>query len=194
MPSNIGSVINDVRETKRELQIETSDEVNQQTRITKERAKTNLLQDANWTGNTLSALSRSLEHTSRGYEGSVYVDKSQAPYAQVTEFGSGARGKAGETWGNVDVDPPEQYPAAYPFDSPDYSEQLVANILLWVETKPIPTDDPLEFAQNVVDNMDSGVGTYAHPFMRPAWQERVDEDGRGEMYTDIKRRVKDVFE
>jgi len=30
--------------------------------------------------------------------------------------------------------------------------------------------------------------------MRPAWQGRVDEDGRGEMYTDIKRRVKDVFE
>jgi len=42
MPSNIGSVINDVRETKRELQVETSDEINQQTRITKERAKTNL--------------------------------------------------------------------------------------------------------------------------------------------------------
>jgi len=194
MPSNAHDVITDVRETKRTLQVESSDEINQQTRITKERAETNLLKDANWTGNTLSALTRSLDVTTEGYEGSVYVDASQAPYGQVVEFGSGARGKAGEIWGNVDVDPPEQYPTAYPFKSPDYSPELYESILKWVQTKPIPTDDPQEFAQHVVDNMDSGVGTFAHPFMRPAWQSRVNEDGSGQMYRDIKQRVKNVFE
>lgn len=180
MPSNIDDVIDSVEDTADDLQQKTKKAAIDSTSRVKEDARDNLRQDAGWTGRTSMALNTSFEQFKRGkFQTAAWVNRNTAPYARVAEMGSGD--KTLEEWeGSKPAAKPDNMPAGFPYDEPDFSEELVDSLQDWVETKPIITDEEprqlaialaLQISGNIPDEED---GTFAHPFMRPAWQENVE--------------------
>lgn len=180
MPSNIDDVIDSVDDAADAFERKMKDTAIDSTSRVKDDARDNLRQDAGWTGRTSMALNTSFEQFSRGkFQSSAWVNRNTAPYARVAEMGSGD--KTLEEWeGSKPAAKPDNMPAGFPYDEPTFSEQLVDSLEDWIETKPILTEEEprelaialgLQMSGNIPDEED---GTFAHPFMRPAWQENVE--------------------
>lgn len=194
MPSNIGDVRDSINDAKSDLQENMATVTRKESEIVEQKAQHYLFKDANWTGRTSQALTKGTDHSATGiFKGFVYVDAAVAPHAKLAEFGSGD--KTGKMLGrSEDARPPDSYPSDYPYEAPDFSEDLVTSLLAWIKTKPIATDKPPKEVAREMAMMISAEGTYMHPFIRPAWQDRVGPRGRGRMLNNIEDGVKDAFD
>lgn len=146
--------------------------------LVRSEARSLVAADADWKGRLRKSIKLDTDSISSTEDRvRVYADSDIASWAPFVEFGTGSR--TGETDGSsarfYSESRLDGQPIGYPFDSPDGpSSNLVGPILEWVQTKPIISSQPAivvarKIAKTIVD-----VGTYAHPFLRPAWfqQER----------------------
>lgn len=174
MPSNIEDVINDIQQVKRDLEEQIFAKLRPAMQKVLDTAIGHVDDDADWRGNLATSIrSHGVEtELTNNYEikFTIGTDSDIAPYAPFVEFGTGKRTeKAGP--GSVRPQTPDRYPAGYPYSSPNVDpNKIVGEILEWVRTKPIVPekegewDTAMAIAQSIVE-----FGTYAHPFMRPAW-------------------------
>lgn len=169
MPSNVDAVIADIEDTKEDLENYLRHEVRTAMEVVETDARILIESDADWQGN----LARSLSTDSSFEDGRISVSVSTgtglAPYAPFVEFGTGSRTEqhARVFRGTT----PERYPPGFPYKAPDMSPGMIASIVEWVETKPIiPRNDITEkqLGYQIAATI-AKKGTYAHPFMRPAW-------------------------
>lgn len=84
----------------------------------------------------------------------------RAPYAAFVEFGTGSR-----------RDPSTPY--SFRFDSPDEEDYgiVFSNIMWWVNTKPMFLGSRTPGTAAAITETIIEHGTYAQPFMRPAWHQ-----------------------
>lgn len=89
--------------------------------------------------------------------------RARTPYAAYVEFGTGARGRMTGHFGNVNP--------MFKFDSPDETDwnMVYSNILWWVNTKPMFLGSRGPGTAAAITETIIEQGTYAQPFMRPAW-------------------------
>jgi hypothetical protein len=90
--------------------------------------------------------------------GTRYVIEADEPYAAFIEYGTGMRGDSSA-------------PPKFQFDSPNDSDYgfVFANIWSWVQSKPVffgprTPNTAAQITETIIEQ-----GTFAHPFMRPAW-------------------------
>lgn len=179
MPSNVNSVIGDIEDVKSDLKRKVPTHIAAAMEELLGTAITHVAKDARWKGNlTASLRAHGVQVTPEGdgrYEITVGTDADIAPYAPFIEFGTGSRSeKSGPgsqrfpTWGVGD-----SAPAGYPYDAPNVNpETLYHDILEWVETKPITPKEDGDSEEDVAMKIASVIvekGTFAHPFLRPAW-------------------------
>lgn len=168
---NVDDVIGDIDDVKDDLTAEMVKRVGAAMRVLWADAKHYVLTDPNASGQLFSALGHDTDVTRKGVEFSVYTDASIAPYAAVVEFGSGSRSDVG--WREApNAGPPSMYPPRYPFDAPniDNISGFAYYIEQWMREKGVPPEygsyrtSALAIAKTIDDR-----GTYAHPYLRPAW-------------------------
>lgn len=171
MPSNIEQVIADIEDFKHDLRNQLRRRVARAMRVLEADARTYIKQDADWRGHLARSLSMDVERDADGVTIVVSAGGAEAPYAPFVEFGTGSR-----TERTTDAAPSSNLlvggmkPPGYPYKSPDMSPGMVANIIEWVRTKSITS--PNENAEQLgfrIASVIANRGTYAHPFMRPAW-------------------------
>lgn len=171
MPSNIEDVISDVDDVQDDLHTQLRRKVAAAMRVLEADARTYIARDASWKGHLGRSLSTDVERRPEGAKITVSAGGPEAPYVPFVEFGTGNRTE--RTWkgsSNLALDP-LAYPPGFPYSAPDISPGMVANIIEWVETKPVvPQDDisPRELGYRIAATI-AEEGTYAHPFLRPAW-------------------------
>lgn len=178
MPSNVNQVISDIEDVKHDLKRNIPTHVSAAMEKLLGTAIMHIEEDANWRGNLASSVRShgvDVEPTGDGsYEVTVGTDSDIAPYAPFIEFGTGSRSEQSGP-GAVRFPPfgrGDAVPVGYPYDSPTMSEGLVAEIIEWVESKPIvPKEDDMSQKElgSVIAASIAKKGTYAHPFLRPAW-------------------------
>lgn len=171
MPSNVESVINSIDEVGDDLRTYMRRNIAAAMRVLQADARTNIAQDARWKGNLSASLDLDVQAGPDGPRIVVSAGGPMAPYAPFVEFGTGSRTE--RTWkgaSNLNVDP-TAYPPNFPYSAPSMGPGMVANIIEWVRTKPvIPSDEMTqeELGHRIAASI-AEKGTYAHPFMRPAW-------------------------
>lgn len=173
MPSNVQEVIDSVDDVKDDLRKELRRHVSTAMRALEEDARTYIKRDAGWRGHLSRSLDTDVRRHPDGAEIVVSVGGPKAPYAPFVEFGTGTR--TDRTTNDAPttgiIFEPDQQPPSYPYSSPDMAAGMVANIISWVETKPIAPEGPLtpeELGYRIAATI-AEKGTYAHPFLRPAW-------------------------
>lgn len=178
MGHNIPSVISDIQGVQKDLWGQMRRRVARQMRILEADARTHIKRDADWRGKLARSLSMDVRSDSGGPTLVVSVggENPNADYAPYVEFGTGSRTE--ETTNRAPttglIMEPGSYPPSWPYDAPGMSPGLVANIISWVETKPVEPDDPNmtdEELGYLISSVIAEEGTYAHPFLRPAWFE-----------------------
>jgi len=194
--SNIDGVVRDVRETKQDLKQNVNKTTRREGKHLADEAERYISEDSGWTGRMRQAISMDYDSLERGRATfTVYVDSSISPYSERVEFGSG--GRTGQPWeGSVqNIDTDFSKPKNYPYDAPTFSNDLFLSMMAWIKTKPIQVDmtleeAALEYARSIANN-----GTFMHPFMRPAYEDRAGPNSRGgPLMYNIRRTVKDAFE
>lgn len=174
MSHNVGAVIRDVEAVKVDLEGKVVDEMFSAMGKMLSTAVTHVEDDADWRGNLKKSLeAHGVEHENpelRKHQFSIGTDADIAPYGPFVEFGTGGRSDVAGP-GAISARQPHQFPAGYPYESPDVEpEQLVGEILDWVQTKPVQPKKGDEWAaamgisKSIIAN-----GTHAHPFLRPAY-------------------------
>lgn len=171
---NIEQVNKDIEDVKSDLHRNLKRAARSSMRAVELEAKANVKADADWKGNLRRSISLDVDDRGEQITVSVGTDAGIAPYAPFVEFGTGMR--SGLSWvGSISTPPADEgtrFPPGFPYESPSMGPNLVANIIDWVETKPIiPQDDAMSqrdvgfaIAAKIAEK-----GTYAHPFLRPAW-------------------------
>lgn len=171
MSHNISSVISDIDDVKDDLRHETRKRVGAAMRVLWADAKQYVLNDPHTTGQLFSALKRDDDTTGEELEFSVYTDPAIAPYAAIVEFGSGTRSDV--AWrGAPNAAPPDEYPAGYPFSSPDIDNisGFAYYIEQWMREKGVtPKYGSYRASALAIAKVIDQRGNYAHPYMRPAW-------------------------
>lgn len=169
---NIGQVRRDIQDVKDDIRSDIPTAIVAAMQTLKSDMIASVKYDSDWRGNLVRSIqSHGVDVTPTGngeYEISVGTDASIAPYAPFVEFGTGKRSGQHARAMPTSVD---EYPEGYPFDPPPMHPDLVDEIIEWVKTKPvIPKEDMSQeelgftIAATIVEK-----GTYAHPFLRPAW-------------------------
>lgn len=178
MPHNVDSVIADIEDLKDDLHDNMESAAKSSMRAVLTAAKVNVEDDADWNGNLRRALTLEARDEGGSIVVSVHTDADIAPYAPFVEFGTGSRRLTTAPQADSEQIPPDfdaatSAPPDFPYKAPSMGPGLVANIVEWVETKPIVpegdlTDKELGFqiAARIAEQ-----GTYAHPFLTPAWFE-----------------------
>ncbi|WP_255680918.1 HK97-gp10 family putative phage morphogenesis protein [Natrinema sp. DC36] len=164
-------MISDIEYVKKDLRQNLMSKLEGAMKLLLDTAVAHVADDAYWRGGiTASLRSHGVKTEQRVGEMmfSVGTDKKIAPYAPFVEFGTGARSdEKGPT--SVLTGKPHEHPPGYPYDSPDVSpSELMGSILEWIKTKPIETDNIWASARKISETIVK-LGTYAHPFLRPAW-------------------------
>jgi len=175
---NVEDVIEDVDDVRHDLRHELQKRVGVAIGAIERDVKQYIMDDPDTSGQLLSAIgSDQIDRGLSEQEWRVYTDPEIAPYAAITEFGSGAR--TATPWRTAEyVAPPspEEQPPGYPYDAPDIDN--ISGFAFYIEewmrekglTPKTPPSNPtfrasaLAIAKKIDDR-----GTYAHPFMRPAW-------------------------
>lgn len=172
---NVGSVISDIDDVKRDIRGEMRKRVGAAMRVVWADAKQYVLNDSHNTGQLFSALKTDNDMGGERLEFSVYTDASIAPYAAIVEYGSGSM-RSNISWRNSRQMPPpdpENAPPQYPFDSPDIKNisGFAYYIEQWMIQKGVSPRKynsrraaSLAIAKTINDR-----GNYAHPYLRPAW-------------------------
>lgn len=110
-------------------------------------------QNAVWRGN----LYRSLRYTKSTIGGGTrFSIVAGVPYAAYVEFGTGKRRD-------------KDAPLDFQFAAPSHTPELTKDIRAWVMTKPVFYRPRTEAVAWGIAKAISEKGTFAHPFMRPAW-------------------------
>lgn len=191
--SNIESVIDSVDDVKDDIPKQLQKRLDRAMRVLWADVKQYILDDPNASGRLFNELDRDQEIGDEMLRFTVYTDPVTTKYAAITEFGSG-QPKSGMPWpgGNPARGPPDKYPPKYPFDSPsvDYPDSngeiirawnrnsgrydtffaLSRIIESWMRWKGIVSHigdrsiSAMFITREIIQN-----GTYAHPYMRPAW-------------------------
>jgi len=179
--SNIGDVIDDVDDTSEQLRRGSRRVADDEGQEIKRRAIKYYTEDPEWLGRTKKAIRQQLRRQGNGiYDSSVYINGLMAPHAKIAEMGSGHRG--GEPHPkSQEAARKSQYRGDHQYDAPSMSRELRLSILAWVKTKPIYGEgSDEEIANTIAANIakdagprDQPDGTYQHPFIRPAWEDRT---------------------
>lgn len=193
MSHNVEDVIGDIEDVKNDLNVNVFEQMRKEMQALLETAIAHVEEDADWTGNLVRSLQKDGVKTDiptwEVYEFTIGTDANIAPYAPLVEFGTGARtDKPGP--GSMRPRRPDQYPAGYPYESPDVDpEKLVGMVYEWIETKPVQGQKATQWetAMAIAKTIVS-VGTYAHPFLRPAWFKH-----RLQLKRTAREAVKDAF-
>lgn len=168
---NIESVISDIGDVQDDLKHEMRKRVGRAMQVVWADARQYVLNDPHTTGDLFSALRNGSEIGDERLEFSVYTDASVAPYAAIVEFGSGSRSDV--AWrGAPNAGPPDQYPADYPFKSPniDNLSGFAYFIEQWMRTKGVtPKYGSYRASSLAIAKAIDDRGNYAHPYLRPAW-------------------------
>lgn len=166
MPSNIDTVIDSIDDTQDDLYDSLRNRVTSSMYALRIDIITNILQDADWTGGLVNSVSGpSVERTADGFDVTVGAGGPAAPQAPLVEFGTGSRTETPYKGSSNIVYEPDSYPPNFPYSAPTMSPGLVANLLEWAQTKSgVEADAGYQIAATVAEQ-----GTFAHPYMRPAW-------------------------
>lgn len=173
MPHNVEQVIADIDDVKDDLHDETKRSARGSMEAVHDTAVENVMSDADWTGNLRRSLGVTMRDRGDHISVSVETDASIAPYAPFVELGTGRRTlQTAPQAASAAPRTPEEAPPDFPYSSPGrVTSGLVRNIIEWVETKPVKSaefdsDEALgiAIAATIVEE-----GTYAHPFLQPAW-------------------------
>lgn len=181
MAHNVYDVIGDLEDVKDDIEDEMMRGLRADMQRLAQRAKNNVRDDADYTGQLLRSIGHRVykRNVSEKIVGRVRASGRIAPYAPLVEFGTGSHDL--QTAPGVDSEQPrppmEGSPIDFPYAAPtittdDQFKGLVGNIIEWVENKPVfprnedMTQEDLGYAiaASIVAN-----GTYAHPFLQPAW-------------------------
>lgn len=187
MPHNAEQVISDIEDVKDDLHDNVESTGRARMTQLKFDAETNVSKDADWRGNLLKSLYRRSRDRGSSLEFEVGTNPQIAPYAPFVEFGTGRRTlRITPRAGSREPRLPEEPPTGYPFSSPTIKtsqgfEEFAASIIEWVETKPIIPEEDItqealgyKIAATIIEE-----GTYAHPFLQPAWFDNEQRIKRG---------------
>lgn len=171
---NIGDVISDIGDVKDDLNTEMRKRVGAAMRVLWADVRQYVLDDPHAGGDLFRAIERDIEDDYERIEFSVYTDPDVAPYATVTEYGSGRRREVSGPGAKPfpPIGPDEQKPPDYPYTAPDVDDirGFAWHIENWMIEKGLAprggslTGSAYGIAKTIVRK-----GTYAHPYMRPAW-------------------------
>lgn len=183
--SNIEEVIQSVDDVKDDLRYEMRKRVGAAMLALKADVTNYIVQDPDYTGQLLSALSHDETVDEEALEFVVGVDMDEAPYAAIVELGSGKRTNIPYKGSQKATSPPDEKPIDYPFSSPDipYNEDnpadtagypkfygFVKHIEEWMRNKPVsPHTGSYFFSAVKIAETIIRRGNYAHPYLRPAW-------------------------
>lgn len=143
-----------VQHIKRNLGDEVEDAVREGAEATAAEMQRNVAShNTVWRGNLYRSISADKRPTGRFARYSIKAD---VPYAAFVEFGTGARGDT-------------KAPPRFQFSAPEHTPRLTQDITEWVMTKPVFFGPRTEEVAWAIARRISQSGTYAHPFMRPAW-------------------------
>lgn len=186
--SNIDEVIRSIDKVKTDIRHEFRKRMSKQMEKIEQRAKRNVKLDADFSGR----LRRSIDTERRGplnsIEFAVGVSLSEAPYAAIVEFGSGANTNTpfekSKKYG-ISGDLATLPSVGFPFDAPDipHDEEdpyklkgypkfaaFVDHIEEWMKQKPVQPKSGDYFTSAVaIAAVIVEEGNYAHPYLRPAW-------------------------
>lgn len=177
MPSNVEDVIGDIEDVKDDLH----DNIENAGRASMGRVLFDALgyiqKDAEWRGLLRKSMSLSVDDRGEELVFNVHTDADTAPYAPFVEFGTGSHtnqlsGASASTYPAEWPDTGSAVPIGFPYSAPEMGPGLVASIIEWVETKPILPEKEDMTQQElgaVIAAQIANEGTYAHPFIRPAW-------------------------
>lgn len=179
--SNINDLIDDVDDTSEQLRRGAKRVADDEGTEIKRRAIKYYTEDPEWLGRTKKAIRQQLRRKQDGvYDSSVYINGLMAPHAKLAEMGSGD--KANQSLPkSANAASKSEYRGDHQYDAPSMSRELRLSILAWVKTKPIYGEgSDEEIANTIAANIakdagprDQPDGTYQHPFIRPAWEDRT---------------------
>jgi hypothetical protein len=142
---------------KRNLGSEVADAVRNSAEVTAKRAQRNVaMNNTTWHGDLYRSISA--RRIASPYEAS-YEIVADVPYAAYVEFGTGVRGGGTKF----------KHPTKFTFDSPPLTPDLVSEITEWVMTKPVFYGPRTTGVSWAIAKKIAKEGTYASPYMRPAW-------------------------
>lgn len=178
MPSNIDAVIDDVGDVGDDLRNNLRNNIMNMMFTMMRSMLAHVNHDARWRGNLATSITAHgvrYSETVNRMEFTVGTDASIAPYGPFVEFGTGERTLQSHS-GSASTQFPHDMPPGFPYESPDVDPQrLAGEITEWVKTKPlvpknVGTQEALGYviAESIIEH-----GTYAHPFVRPAWYKNV---------------------
>lgn len=111
--------------------------------------------DAVWTRDLYESISATWMQWDTGVR--RYKILTRQPYAKYVEFGTGIRGET------------TSYGGLGNYSSPDSFSMVFGQILPWVQTKPGFVGERTPSTAAAITHTIIEEGTYAQPFMRPAW-------------------------
>jgi len=179
--SNIDDLIDDVDDTSDELRRGSRRVADDEGAEIQRRAIQYYKEDPEWLGRTEKAIRQQLRRQGDGiYDSSVYINGLMAPHAKLAEMGSGEKARESLPK-SAQAASKDQYRGDHQYDAPSMSRELRLSILAWVKTKPIygdGTDEEIagDIAATIAKDVgpeDMPDGTYQHPFIRPAWEDRA---------------------
>lgn len=189
LSSNIEDVIDSVDDVKDDLRYEMRKRVGKAMLVLWADARQYVLDDPNHTGQLFKAIQNDESVSNEMLTFSVYADLGMAPYAAITEFGSGQRsnkpypkgnnlpgswtkGSGAKALGYPFESPDIDYNTDNPFDMEDFPDfyGFVQYIKEWMATKPVAPERGNEHAAaTFIARAIIEKGNYAHPYLRPAW-------------------------
>lgn len=173
---NIPDVASDVEDVKDDLHQELRRRVAAAMRTVWADAKQYVLDDSHTTGQLFSSIENESDIGDTEMQFTVSAGSNNTDYAAIVEYGSGRRrGETGEMSKQfIPFQDGEQKPPDWPYSSPDNINrfELAPIIEEWMYEKDIWPESgsmwvsALGIATKIIQR-----GTYAHPYLRPAWFE-----------------------
>lgn len=174
---NIPDVQSDVADVADDIRDEMKKRVGRAMRVLWADTRQYVLDDPQASGNLFRNIEREIVDQGGNIELSVFVDTSDsgAPYAAVVEYGSGRRRETSHTDSEPfpPFTPDENKPPDYPYSAPDIKniEGFAYYLQEWMLEKNLEprAGGSLYAAAIGIAKTIRDKGTYAHPFLRPAW-------------------------
>lgn len=173
---NINDVIGDIEDVKGGIRHEMKKRVGAVMRVVWADAKQYVLNDPQASGDLFRSLTNDVDDSGDDISFNVYSDGSIAQedgyaYHALVEYGSGVRRKESfeESKPFPEFTESSSKPPGWPYRAPNISniEGFAWHLEEWTDNKPgIPSVYPVRIA---IAKTIARLGTYAHPFLRPAW-------------------------
>lgn len=168
---NVGDVIGDIEDVKGDIRHEMKKRVGAVMRVVWADAKQYVLDDPQASGDLFRSLTNEVEDSRDEITFNVHTDAFIAPYAAIVEFGSGARRKEPfeKSRAFPEFTESSSKPPGWPYRAPniDNIEGFAWHLEEWTRNKPGITG--VYSVRIAIAKTIAKLGTYAHPFLRPAW-------------------------